>query len=291
MATVRIISDSAADLSMEVYKKYDVSVVSFYITFDKVKYYKEHKDITAQEFFQRLRTEKAFPSTSLPTAEDYAQTFRPFLEAGQDIVCLCISSKFSGSYDSAKLAATELKEEFPGRVIRVIDSIQASAGEGVIVLEMVKMRDAGWDADAIAARTEVIKHSARVFLTVDSLEYLQKGGRVGKASALAGTILNIKPIITMVNEELHPTAKVRGRQNAIDRVIRMNDEYCGDRRADYNFLLLNSESMPEITAVEKRMIEMGYTFEYPIQSLGITIGSHIGPTVVGICPVLRWDAK
>jgi DegV family protein with EDD domain len=291
MATVKIITDSAADLSQELYKKYDIGVVPFYITFDKVKYYKENIDMTVPEFFRRLRTEKTFPSTSLPTAEDYSQALRPFLSAGQDVVCLCITSKFSGSHSSAALAANELKEEFPERVIRVIDSIQASIGQGVLLMELVKMRDAGRDANEIADRAEVIKHSARVFLTLDSLEYLQKGGRIGKASALAGTILNIKPIITMVNEELHPTAKVRGRQNAIDRVIKMNDEYCGQRRADYSVMLLNSDSLDEAILVEKRMISMGYSFEHPIQSLGITIGSHTGPTVVGICPVLRWDAK
>ncbi|MDR1914883.1 MAG: DegV family protein [Clostridiales bacterium] len=291
MAKVKLITDSAADLSQELYDKYNIAVVPFSITFDKVRYYRERLDISNEEFFEKLKTEKSFPATSLPSINDYIEGIRPFLRQGMDIVCLSISSKFSGSHQSAVGAVKELQKEFPDREIIAIDTIQASAGQGVMVLETAKMIAAGMSAKETADKLEVIKHTARVILTIDSLEYLQKGGRIGKVSAIAGTLLNIKPIIIMMNAELHPVAKVRGRQKAIERIIKINEEFVGDRKGDYDYLILNAQCYDEAMAVEQKMKDSGFKLDWPIQDLGVTIGCHTGPSVIGICPIKKFDAE
>jgi DegV family protein with EDD domain len=288
MAKVKLFTDSSSDLSQDIYKQFDIEIIPFYVTFDKQHYYKEGTGITTKEFFRRLTTEKNFPSTSLPTVIDYEEAFRPYLDKGMDIVCLCITSKFSGSYVSAVNAADELRPQYPDRTICIIDSIQASGGQGITLIQMAKLKDAGYSAKEIASAIESIKDTARVFLTTDTLEYLQKGGRIGKASALAGTFLKIKPIIVMMNAELHPVAKVRGRANAIEKIINMTAEYVGNNMDAYDYLLLHSECYDEIVPVEERMKKMGFKFDWPVQSLGITIGSHIGPTLIATCVVKKY---
>ncbi|MDR1560462.1 MAG: DegV family protein [Clostridiales bacterium] len=283
LAKIKLFTDSSADLTDELYNHYDISVVPFYVTFDKQTYYKERIDISIPEFYRKLREEHAFPSTSLPSAGDYADAFRPYLEQGSDIVCFCITSKFSGSYQSAVTAVEDLKVEFPDRAIRIVDSIQAACGQGVMLIQAARMVESGLSADEIVARMEELKHTSRVFFTLDSLEYLQKGGRVGKVSALAGTLLNIKPIIVMRNAELHPVNKVRGRQKALEKVIALTEEYVGDQRDEYDYILINSDCRDEALLVMEKMKEKGFIIDWPIMDLGITIGSHTGLTLVGVC--------
>jgi len=288
LAKVKLFSDSSSDLSDEIYQRYDISVVPFYASFDKQTYYKERIDISIDEFFRKLRTENVFPITSLPSGADYEEAFRPILKKGMDIVCLCLTSKFSGSYQNAANAADELKGEFPGRVIRVIDSIQATCGQGVMLIQAAHMLRDGLSANEAADRIEDLKYSARVFFTLDSLEYLQKGGRVGKASALAGSLLNIKPVIVMKDGELNPVNKVRGRQKALDKVIALTEEYVGDGKDEYDYILINADCREEAVPVLEKVRKKGFKVDWPIMDLGITIGCHAGPTVIGICLVKKY---
>lgn len=290
MAEVQLITDSASDLSDELYQAHHVAVTPFYVTFDKQVYYKERIDISISEFFKRLRTENVFPSTSLPTAMDYEEIFRSYLQQERDIVCLCITAKFSGSYQNAVAAANQLRLEYPGRDIYVIDSLQASGGQGVTLLQMIKMKQAGYSAAQITQRVEELKPTSRVFLTVDSLKYLQKGGRIGKVSALAGTLLQIKPIIVQKDGELNPVAKVRGRQKALDRIVEMARAYVGDRADAFAYILLHADCREEALPVGAKMKSMGINLELPIQDLGVTVGSHTGPTLIGIALIQKYDA-
>ena len=287
LAKVKIITDSSADLTDGIYRQYDISVVPFYVTFDKQTYYKERVDISLAEFYRRLRVEKVFPSTSLPSTGDYDEVFRSFLDKGLDIVCVCLTSKFSGSYQNAALAADDLRNEYPDRKLRVVDSIQAACGQGLLVLKAARLAEEGLGANEIADRIDGIKENARVFFTLDSLTYLQKGGRIGKASALAGTLLNIKPIIVMKNGELNPINRIRGRQKAIDKVISLTEEYVGGEKDKYEYIMINSECLDETVLVLELMRNRGFKIDLPIMDLGITIGSHTGPTLIGVCLVKK----
>ena len=291
LAKVKLFTDSSADLSDDIYQQFDISVVPFYTTFDKKTYFKERKDISTLDFYKKLRTENVFPATSLPSAADYDDAFRPCVEEGMDIVCLNLSSKFSGSHQNARNAAEELKNDFPDRIIRVIDTMQAASAQGIILIQAARMLNDGLSADEIADRIDEIKHTARVFFTLDSLEYLRKGGRIGKASAFAGALLNIKPILVCKDGELHPAAKVRGRQKALDKVLSLAEEYVGSEKDEYDFLLSHADCYGEAEAFFEKVKGKGLKFDWPIMELGTTIGSHTGPTVIDIGMVKRYKPK
>ncbi len=284
---IKLFTDSASDLPISYYERNDIGIIPFYVTFDKQTYIKEHKEISVADFYKRLKEKKVFPSTSLPSAADYEDAFTPSLEAGYDIVCLCISSKFSGSYSSAQAAVESLNDKFPDRRICVIDSIQASGGQGLILHQLVSLINQGKDVPDIQRIVEQIKIGARVFLTVDTLEYLQKGGRIGKVSALAGTLLQIKPIIVMRDAELNPVAKIRGRKNAIDKTIAMTLEYVGDDAKAYDFIVLQADCMDEAQGIYDTLKSKGLNVDLGISSIGVTIGAHTGPGLLAIGLVKR----
>ncbi|MCL2351676.1 MAG: DegV family protein [Firmicutes bacterium] len=289
MAQIKLFTDSSGDMPLEFYAENDIGVVPFYTTFDKVNYLKEIVDLSPADFYVRLKEENAIPSSSMPSVADYADAFRPALEKGMDIFCVCLTAKFSGSFQSAATAAEELKEEFPEREIIAWDSIQASGGQGLALYQALKMKNAGFTAPQIAARMEEIKETARVFLTIDQLKFLQKGGRIGKLSAFGALLLQIKPVITQRQGELNPDGKVRGRQKAVDRIVEMAEEYTKNAREDYDVAVVHSDCAEEGWALQKRLVGLGYDMRFPILLLGVCIGTHTGPSLLGIALIRKYD--
>ena len=267
-------------------------MIPYYITFDKETYYKEHEEISNEEFYKKLAT-KVFPKTSLPSVQDYMNAFREAIEAGQDVLCFCLTSKFSGSYQSAVNAKSILEEDYPDAKIVVVDSIQATAGEGLIVLQAARMKEAGFGMDELVEKIESIKSTARIMFTVDSLEYLQKGGRIGKVTSLAGTMLNLKPMIVLKEAELMPYSNVRGRKKALEKTLAMVEEYFEENNEsydDYDFCMANATTMEETMMVQEKVEELiGRKLDYPIFQIGVTIGTYTGPGALGICFVKKFD--
>ncbi|MCL2461638.1 MAG: DegV family protein [Defluviitaleaceae bacterium] len=291
MAEIKIFTDTSSDMPLEFYAKHDVGIIPYYTTFDKVTYLKEHVELSPADFYARLKAENVIPSTSMPTVPDFTEAFRPYLEKGMDIFHVNMSSLFSGSYQCAVSAARELKEEFPGREVYIMDSIQAAGGQGLTLYQAIKMREAGFALPEIIARMEEIKHTSRVFLTIDQLKFLQKGGRIGKVTAFGGMLLQIKPIIVMRQGELNPDGKVRGRQKAIDKVFEITMEHVRDGAGNYDFAVVHSDCAEEAEALQKRLKDAGCSCEFPILLLGVTIGSHTGPTLLGIAVIRKYDKK
>lgn len=285
-----IISDSSCDLPKSYLSEFSIDVVPYYVSFDTVNYYKENVDISVTEFYRQVVEEKKFPKTSLPPIQDYIDIFKKNLLNGLDILCICLSAKFSGSFQSAHNAKNILLEEFPDRRIEIIDSEQATAGQGLVIYEAALMQQKGYSLDEIIEKTEKLKLTAKINFTVDSLEHLQKGGRIGKASALAGTILNIKPIIVMKNGELMPVAKVRGRKKAINEILSMTIEEIGNEHEKYHICVLKAAKIDE--AVELcEIMKANHNFKIisPIFDIGVTIGTHAGPTALGISYIKKFD--
>ena len=292
MKNFQIFSDSSCDLPIELIEQYNIRVIPYYITFDKETYYKEHEEISNEEFYKKLAT-KVFPKTSLPSVQDYMNAFREAIEAGQDVLCFCLTSKFSGSYQSAVNAKSILEEDYPDAKIVVVDSIQATAGEGLIVLQAARMKEAGFGMDELVEKIESIKSTARIMFTVDSLEYLQKGGRIGKVTSLAGTMLNLKPMIVLKEAELMPYSNVRGRKKALEKTFAMVEEYFEENNEsydDYDFCMANATTMEETMMVQEKVEELiGRKLDYPIFQIGVTIGTYTGPGALGICFVKKFD--
>ena len=176
MNTYKIIADTSCDIPAAVFAEKNVTYVPFNVSFDQENYMEELKDISPDEFHTKLATEKVFPKTSLPSVQAYMDAMESALKEGKDVLCLCLSSKFSGSYGSAVNAANILADDYPDRVIKVVDTTCATACESMMVLEACRMRDAGMELDTVVEKLDALKESACLYVTVDSLEHLQKGG-------------------------------------------------------------------------------------------------------------------
>ncbi len=292
MRPYQIISDSSCDIAPEYINKADLGIVPFFVSFDGETYYKEIYELTPNTFYDRINQSSIFPKTSQPTIQDYTDVFEPYLKAEKDILCLCLTSNFSGSYQSAVNAKHILDESYPEARIEVIDSRNVTGIQGLLVWEALRMRDKGYTLDQQLEKIEALKGTTKINFTVDSLEHLQKGGRIGKAAALAGTILNIKPIIVAQHGELFPESKVRGHKKALRTIMEMTRQEIGDKKDQYRLLLLYAEKeRKEMTAaLAAELSAEGYELiDPPLAQVGITIGTHAGPTAIGICYIKKHE--
>ena len=172
MTDYQIFSDSSCDVPAELLTVNDIILIPFYVTFDKENYYKENIEITNSKFYDVLMNEKVFPKTSLPSVVDYMSHFETAIIAGKDVLCLCLTEKFSGSYQSAVNAKLLLEEKYPDAKIHIVDSIQATAGQGITLLQLAYMKKAGYTIEEAVAKINELKNTARIMFTVDTLEYL-----------------------------------------------------------------------------------------------------------------------
>ena len=219
-------------------------------------------------------------STSMITEPVYYDFFRELLEKGQDVIFLDMSEKMSASFENCRLAAEQIRVEFPDRQLYVMDTRCISGGLGLLVMHMVALREAGSDFDTVTRWGEENKLKIAHRFTVDDLNYLKRGGRVSNASALVGSMLSIKPVLYVPDEgTLNVTKKVRGRKAALKTIL---DSILGDLgRADTNgrdMLILHADCLDDAefirSGVREAYPDMG---EIRISSLGVVIGAHTGP--------------
>lgn len=284
-----IVSDSSCDIPSSLRDKYKIFIVPFYVSLNHEKYLKEIEELSIEDFTASLINDQIYPKTSNPSIADYIDQFKTHLKVGKDVLCFTLTQKFSGSYQSAVNAASLLLEEYPNRKIKIINSCLATGAQGLLVLQSAYMRDAGLDLEDIANKVEQLKTTGRVYFTVDSLDYLQKGGRIGKVGAFAGQILNIKPIISLKDGELNPRSKVRGSKKAIKEIIDLVLEDVKDNPHDYDYCFVTSNRFDELKSIQESLKD-DYAIEVPfVSKIGATIGAHIGPTVLGICFVKKYN--
>ena len=175
-----IISDGSCDLPQELAEDKNITVVPFYVSFDDEHYYKENVEIGIRDFYQQMVDKKGvYPKSSMPSAQDYVEAFMPYAREDVPVICICITTKFSGSMQSALSAKEILRETWPEAEITVIDATINTVLQGLYVLEAVKLRDSGMGYRECVARLEEIKSTGRIFFTVGDMEYLKHGGRIG----------------------------------------------------------------------------------------------------------------
>lgn len=293
MSAYQIFSDSSCDLPGSLLEEHQIKLIPFYASFDRETYLKENIELTNKEFYEIMTSKKSFPKTSLPSVQDYMNKFKPDLKKGLDIICLCISHKFSGSYQSAVNAKQILDEQFPNSNIYIIDSIQATAGQGLLLLQIAYMKAMGYPIEKVVERLHKIKTTARIMFSVDTLEYLAKGGRIGKVTSLAGNMLDLKPLIQLKNAELIPYSNVRGRKKSLSRIFFMVEEYfkeTGENPENYDFCIVNATTMEDALFIQKQVEEfIGRKILYPVFQIGVTIGTYTGPGAIGISFVKKYD--
>lgn len=293
MNNIKIISDGSCDLTKEIIAKNDIYVVPFYVTLDGEHYLKEEIDISVRSFYQQMVDRKdMFPKTSLPSVQDYVDAFKPFILEGKEIVCICISSKFSGSYNSAFNAKTILLEKYPDAKIVVIDAIVNTCLQGLLVLEACRMRDNNLTIVEMEENINRIKHFARIYFMVANTEYLVKGGRIGKLKGLIGNALRIKPLIVLKQGEIFSGGITFTRKKAVQKVIEMTNKYFTEKnedKNDYNFVTGFGYDIEEGLAFNKKISEEVVGHEILNLQIGATIGAHTGPHPLGVGFIKKYD--
>lgn len=273
---VRIVTDSTADLPKELAAKYEITVVPLKVIFNGEESFKDGVDIETEEFYRRQVERREISTTSQPTPAEFASAYSRLAAGGDSILSIHISSGLSGTYQSARLA----EEMVPGADIRVIDSKVTSMGLGLIVLEAARAAAEGKSKEDILEIVNDRISKINVFFIVDTLEYLMRGGRIGKAQAFLGTILNIKPLLYLKDGLVQPYEKVRGKAKAIERLAQIVEEKVGKQKIKCS--LVHGMDPAGVEQLRQKITSRLNCDEPVVSKLGAVVGTHVGPGVLGI---------
>jgi DegV family protein with EDD domain len=270
-----IVLDSTADFPDAQIRFPNMRVVPLYVRFGEQSF-RDYVELDPHDFYARLKVAPELPSTSQPTPEDFLSTYAA-LDGYERIYSLHISSKLSGTFGSATLAASELG----GDRVRLVDTESASVGIGMLALALQDLLEDGTtdgDVDLLVGR---YREQAGLLFTVDTLEFLAKGGRIGRARALAGSLLNVKPILTIADGEVVPLTRVRGRQKALDEFRRRFEE-ATTGEPGLAVGIAHAEAEETVERLRELVLETRPHADVRlVTSLGAVVGTHAGPGTVG----------
>jgi DegV family protein with EDD domain len=270
-----IVLDSTADFP-EAHQRYaNMRVVPLYVRFGEESF-RDYEELGPDAFYDRLRSAPALPTTSQPTPQDFLAAYEQ-LGRYERILSLHIASNLSGTFASAGLAAQELG----GDRVRLLDSRTASAGIAMLALAIQRRLERGTSDEEIEALVDVYAREAGLLFTVDTLEFLAKGGRIGRARALAGQLLNVKPILTITDGEVVPLTRVRGWSKAMDEFSRRFEETTADGPG-LRVGIAHAQAPERVAELEElvRKVRPAAQIEL-VTSLGAVVGTHAGPGTVG----------
>ncbi len=277
---VRIITDSAADVSEEFAREHGIAVAPLKTIFPDGEYV-QGVNLSAQEFYEKLVESTEIPRTSQVTPFEFKELFDEVVAAGDEAVVVTLSSKLSGTYESACIASEGLE----GRIC-VVDSLNVTIGEHLLIERAVEMRGAGLTAAEIAAELEKERERLTIIAALDTLEYLKKGGRISSAVAFAGGILNIKPVISVVDGVVELVGKARGSKQG-NNLLRTKVFEAGG--IDFDCPVRLGYTGLSDTLLQKYLRDSADLYEghvdgaLPVTHIGAVIGTHVGPGAVAVC--------
>lgn len=276
---IALLTDSCADLSPRLVEENHIFVVPLRILCQDGEY-RDGVDIRGADIYARLRAGE-LPQTSLPAAEDVGQAFHQIVAEGYDgIIAIMLSSGLSGTYNLIRLLAEECQDKLQ---VRVFDSLSGSLGQGLTVLQAAEdiRNGMGWE-ELTERRIPKLIANTFPFFSVDTLEYLMKGGRIGKVTATAGTLLQIKPIITFAGDgQLQSVAKVRGRHQVMDKLVSMTEKCCGNHRR-YNLAVANGGAAAEMEVVRQKLMTALPDYDHIWDGeIDGTLSVYIGDGILG----------
>lgn len=277
-----ITTDNTADLPYSYYKENGMEYM--YLTYNlDGQVYGKYDELPSKEFYAKMRG-GSMPTTSQINSEDAKEAWLPHLKEGKGILHLAFSSGLSGSCNSARLAAEELKEEHPEYQIIVIDSLCASLGEGLFVHKAAELKKAGSSMEETARWLEEHKQNFCHVFTVDDLHHLYRGGRVSKATAVLGSMINIKPLLHVDGEgHLVAVGKVRGRKRSLASLVDMMEERLGSYKGKNTEIFISHGDCQEDAEYVAALVKERYGIEkFLINPIGATIGAHAGPGTVAL---------
>ena len=271
---IKIVTDSTADLPAMLTKELDVTVVPVYLRFgDNV--YRDRVDISEDEFYQRLLHDPVHPNTTQPTPQDFASIYDKLSEEADGIISIHVASKLSGTYNSALQGKAMITKGCP---IEIIDSQTVSIAIGLIVIQASKMVRSGMSLQKIVEEIGQIVPKVHLLILFDTLKYLAKGGRIGKAKALLGSALSVRPLLTVRDGELVPSGQVRTRSKGMDRLL----DFVKNATDIQDLAVLHSTSPDEAQALVERTSSI-FSKEHTILArLGPALGVHGGSGILAI---------
>ncbi len=293
MNKYQIISDGSCDLSLEEASILGIDIVPFYIQFLSEDYKKEGIDIKIDDFYQSLvDNPKVYPKTSLPAISEYIDKFKKYTDKNIDVICLCISSKFSGSYNAASKAAEIILEENKNVRIKVIDTKSVTVLQGLLVKEASRLQKENYSFDELIDVINTHIETGRIFFTVKGLNYLEHGGRIGKVSSLIGDLLKVTPIITLKDGEILSQGVAISRSRSLLKIKHIYINYLKEIGATpelyrlavgYGYDLNEAEDF--YNEIKKALPE----YEIELCRIGSTIAVHTGPNAIGVGLIKKLD--
>ncbi|WP_053361856.1 DegV family protein [Bacillus sp. FJAT-27251] len=276
---VKIMADSASDLPLEFFEQNDVTLFPLKVLIDGIEY-EDLRTIQPQEVYEKIRSGN-LPKTSQASPASFKEVFTEMAVNKEQGIYIAFSSQLSGTYQTAVLISEQVKEEYPDFDLTIIDTKCASLGCGLVVMEAVKAAQAGKSKEEIVNDAVFRAQHMEHLFSVDDLDHLAKGGRVSRASAFLGGLLNIKPLLNVEDGKLVPLEKIRGRKKLLRRIIELMHER--GTSLDSQMVAI-SHADDEATALEMKELiakEFG-TCEVFISPIGAAIGSHTGPGTISI---------
>lgn len=271
---VKVVTDSTADMPPHMAQELGVSVVPLSVIFgDEV--YKEGIDIGADLFYDKLRHSPIHPTTSAPSVGDFLAVYEPLLAETDEIVSIHISAKLSGTFNNACQAAAQIREK--GARVEVIDSKSAAFGMGLIALTAARAAKGGASLEQVKAIVEDSRERVHMVFVLDTLEYLRRGGRIGRARAFLGAVLRVKPILSLREGEIHPEERVRTMAHALERIYQICLSYPRIQAiaVGYSTNPVEGEELRRRFAAARPGVDIYVTRVSPV------LGVHTGPGVIG----------
>ncbi|MFO7583303.1 MAG: DegV family protein [Anaerolineales bacterium] len=273
---IRIVTDGAADMPLKWLEEFDINVIPINIHFGE-KTYLQNVDLDRDGFYQLVDETRKIPKTSQPTPHQFTEFYKQVAEAGDTIISIHITSKLSGTYESAVAAARELKDTFN---VIPFDSMCGSVGIGMLCREARLAEREGLGVEDIIKRIEGLREKIDVYLTLDTLEYARMSGRVGAMQAALASLLNVKPIATLGDGVISITEKVRTRSASIERLINMAKDKVGDN--PINLAVVHARDPKSGQALLDKALGDLNVKESDLVDLSISIAANLGPGTVGL---------
>jgi DegV family protein with EDD domain len=281
---VAVVTDSTAYLPGELVEGYGIHVVPLYVVLAGHSG-REGQDIGPEDVARALNARGQRVSTSRPTPGDFVAAYRRALDEGADrLVSIHLSSELSGTWDAARLAASQVGEH----IVKVVDSRSAAMGAGFAVLAAARSAAAGADVATVARTAQEIADATRTFFVVDTLEHLRRGGRIGSAAAVLGSALAVKPVLHVQDGRVVPLEKVRTSARALNRLVQRAVEVAGEGPVSVAVHHLAAPEKAERLAAEIRE-RLPQLRELHVSELGAAIGAHVGPGAVGVVIAPFWQ--
>ena len=273
---VKLVTDSTCDLPRELAEQWGLTVIPCNVHFDD-EVYKDGIDIGPDEFYRKLVASPRLPTTAQPSVNDFLQVYEPLRNEGHDVVSIHLSAKLSGTLNSATQAREAIQSSGSGR-IEIIDSGTASVGLGLVALEAARMVRSGESFDQVVAGVQSSLPQTHSYFLVDTLEYLQRGGRIGKASAFLGSLLNIKPLLMIKDGEAHPLERARTRERGLRRLV----EIVRGLAPLKSLSIIYSTTPDEAESLKERLKDLVPDDQIVMSRFGPVVGTYLGPRALGV---------